>query len=178
MITGFGRLGTWFAAQFYGVTPDLITFAKAITSGYVPLSGVIVGPGPREALEANEGFLLRTGYTYSGHPLACAAALENLAIHEREGLLARVPEIGGRLAAGLFALQEEGLLADVRGEGAVWGVSVPDGVSPDAVRDGMLERGVIVRPIPPTHLAICPPLVITDEQVDRIVGALGEALRA
>jgi adenosylmethionine-8-amino-7-oxononanoate aminotransferase len=69
VITGFGRTGEWFGSQFYGVTPDLITFAKAVTSGYVPLSGVIVGETVMAALEANEGFTLRTGYTYSAHPV-------------------------------------------------------------------------------------------------------------
>ncbi|MCB2223875.1 MAG: aminotransferase class III-fold pyridoxal phosphate-dependent enzyme [Actinobacteria bacterium] len=177
VITGFGRLGTWFGSEAVGVTPDMITFAKAVTSGYVPLSGVIVGPDVAAALEANDGFLLRTGYTYSGHPVACAAGLEALAITEREGLLDRVPHFGGRLSAGLEALRAEGLLADVRGMGGVWGVSVPEGRDPGAVRDGLLARGVILRPIPPSHLSICPPLVITDEQVDHIVEALGEVLR-
>ena len=176
VITGFGRLGTWFAAQYYGVTPDLITFAKAITSGYVPLSGVIVGPAPRAALEANEGFLLRTGYTYSGHPLACAAGLENLAIHEREGLLERAVRIGEILESGLGSLLDRGLVAEVRGAGAVWGVSVLDGQSPDEARDRLLGEGVIVRPIPPSHLAICPPLVTTDEQAGEIVAALERVL--
>jgi adenosylmethionine-8-amino-7-oxononanoate aminotransferase len=74
VITGFGRLGTWFGSQFYDVTPDMITFAKGVTSGYVPFSGVIVGPSVRAGLEANEGFILRTGYTYSGHPTGAVAA--------------------------------------------------------------------------------------------------------
>ncbi len=87
VITGFGRMGTWFAAEHYGVTPDLTTFAKGVTSGYQPLGGVIVGRRVCEALEADPSFILRHGYTYSGHPAACAAALVNLDIIEREGLL-------------------------------------------------------------------------------------------
>lgn len=176
VITGFGRLGTWFAAQHFGVLPDMITFAKAVTSGYVPLSGVIIGPAVRDALERNEGFLLRTGYTYSGHPLACAAALENLAIHEREGLLERATRIGELLADGLDGLRADGLLASVRGAGAVWGVSVLEGVDNEVVRDALLEEGVILRPIPPSHLSICPPLVMTDEQVAEMVGAMRRVL--
>jgi adenosylmethionine-8-amino-7-oxononanoate aminotransferase len=177
VITGFGRTGQWFGSQFYGVTPDMITFAKGVTSGYVPLSGIIVGPAVLEGLEANDGFVLRTGYTYSGHPLGCAVALKCIEIQEREGLLARASEIGKRLSAGLLALRDEGLLADVRGEGAVWGVSVPDGVDVAAIRDALLDVGVIVRPIPPNHLTMCPPLVISNEQIDEMVGAIGVALR-
>lgn len=177
VITAYGRLGEWFGSHYYGVTPDIITFAKAVTSGYVPLSGVIVGPAVRAALEVNEGFLLRTGYTYSGHPVSCAAALKTIEILERENLLARAPHIGSRVEPGLRALLAEGLLTDVRGEGGVWAVSLPEGVEPGPVRDRMLGSGVIVRPIPPNHLAMCPPLVISDEQVDRIVEAMGEALR-
>jgi adenosylmethionine-8-amino-7-oxononanoate aminotransferase len=177
VITAFGRLGEWTGSEFFGVTPDIITFAKAVTSGYVPFSGVIVGPSVRAALEANEGFLLRTGYTYSGHPVGAAAALKAMEIQEREKLLARAPQIGSRLEPGLRGLLDEGLLTDVRGEGAVWAVSLPEGVEAGAVRDRMLGGGVIVRPIPANHLAMCPPLVTTDEQVDRIVEVMGEALR-
>lgn len=178
VITGFGRTGKWFGSQFYGVTPDLTTFAKAVTSGYVPLSGVIVGPKVLAGLEANEGFVLRTGYTYSGHPAACATALKCIEIQEREGLLARATAIGERLGSGLRALRDEGLLVDVRGEGAVWGISVNDGVNVVAARDALLSMGVIMRPIPPSHLTMCPPLVITDEQLDTMISALRAVLTA
>ena len=176
VITGFGRTGEWFGSQFYGITPDLITFAKAVTSGYIPLSGVIVGPSVLAALEANEGFILRTGYTYSGHPAACAVALKCIEVQEREGLLARATAIGERLGAGLRTLRDEGLLVDVRGEGAVWGISLNDGVNVVAARDSLLSRGVILRPIPPSHLTMCPPLVISDEQIDEIVASLRDVL--
>ena len=175
VITGFGRLGEWFGSQFYGVTPDMITFAKAVTSGYVPFSGVIVGPDVVASLEANEGFLLRTGYTYSGHPLGAVAALKSIEIQEREGLLARATAIGTRLEHGLDELHRDGLVTNVRGDGAVWGVSLPDGVDAVATRDTLLDEGVIVRPLPP-HLLMCPPLVITDDQIDQIVTAMRKVL--
>lgn len=178
VITGFGRTGQWFASQFYDVTPDMIIFAKGVTSGYIPLSGVIIGPAVQAGLDANDGFLLRTGYTFSGHPLACVAALTCIEIQEREGLLERATEIGIRLSTGLRALRDEGLLIDVRGEGAVWGISVPEGVNVVATRDALLNLGVIIRPIPPNHLTLCPPLVITDEQIDQIVDAIGTVLRS
>ena len=83
VISGFGRMGTWFAADYYGVTPDMLCFAKGVTSGYQPLGGVYVGAAVREALESDPNFFLRHGYTYSGHSSVCAAALANLAIIER-----------------------------------------------------------------------------------------------
>lgn len=175
VICAFGRLGHWFGAERYGVRPDLVTFAKAVTSGYQPLSGVVVGRAVREPLEAEPGWVLRHGHTYSGHPAATAAGLANLDVLEGEGLLGRALEIGARLSEGLKALAADGRLAGVRGDGAVWAAVVPEGTDPAAVRDRMLERGVITRPIPPA-LAFCPPLVATDAEIDRIVDALAASL--
>jgi adenosylmethionine-8-amino-7-oxononanoate aminotransferase len=176
VICGFGRLGAMFAGTHYGVRADLTTFAKGVSSGYVPLGGVMVAPSVHEPLSADPSFVLRHGYTYSGHAAACAAAMVCLDITEQEGLLDRAPAIGARLEPGLKALQDAGLLADVRGVGALWGVSLPEGVDPVAVRDRMLDDGVIVRPIAPSTLAICPPLVIEDDDVDLIASTMEAAL--
>ena len=167
VITGFGRLGSWFAADHYGVVPDLTTFAKAVTSGYQPLGGVIVGERVRRALEADPAYILRHGYTYSGHPAACAAGLANLAIIEREGLVERAATVGERLADGLRRLAADGTIAEARGDGAVWAAGLHAGHDAVAVRDRMAERGVITRAIGADTLTFCPPLVITDEQIDR-----------
>jgi putrescine aminotransferase len=177
VICGFGRLGKWWGADFYDVQPDLVTFAKGVTSGYVPLGGVLVGEAVREALEGDAAFILRHGHTYSGHPTACAAGLAALDITTREDLMARAAPIGARLAQGFNELLTAGDVVDVRGEGAVWAVEVPDGVSAIDVRRAMLDRGVISRPIV-NALAFCPPLVIEDADLDRIVEVLGESLRA
>lgn len=177
VITAFGRLGAWTAAAHYGVTPDLITFAKGITSGYQPLGGVLVGAKVREALEADPAFILRHGFTYSGHPTACVAARTNLAIIEREGLLDRAKPIGEHFSAALGALRDEGLLAEVRGEGAIWGAGLQADISALDVRDAMLARGVIPRPIGTHTIAFCPPLIIDDEQMARATDVLGESLR-
>lgn len=176
VICGFGRLGSWFGGHHYDVRADLTTFAKAVTSGYLPLGGVLVAPSVHEPLSQDAAFVLRHGYTYSGHATACAAALACLELTEREGLLARAVAIGQRLGAGLRALEADGLVTRVRGVGGVWGLSVHDGQDPVAVRDRVLDSGVIVRPIAPTTLAMCPPLVITDDEVDEIVQALRGAL--
>jgi putrescine aminotransferase len=177
VITAFGRLGAWSAASYYGVTPDLVTFAKGVTSGYQPVGGVLVGPKMREALESDPAFVLRHGFTYSGHPTACVAASTNLAIIEREGLLDRAKPIGEHFGAALERLREEGLLAAVRGEGAIWGAGMLPEVSAIDVRDAMLNHGVIARPIGTHTVAFCPPLVIDDDQLDRCTAAIGDALR-
>jgi adenosylmethionine-8-amino-7-oxononanoate aminotransferase len=172
VICGYGRLGHWYGSQYYGFRPDLITFAKGVTSGYVPLGGVLLDRKVHQALAADTTFLLRHGFTYSGHPTAAAAAIANLDIIERENLLDRAKAMGARLERGLRALAADGTVAAVRGEVAVWAVVLNDGVDPTAVRNRMLQRGVICRAIPPSTLTFCPPLVTTDAQVDRIVDAL------
>ena len=178
VISGFGRLGHWFAAHRYGVRPDMVTFAKAVTSGYQPLGGVFVGPMVRDALEHDPNFFLRTGFTYSGHPTACAAALANLDIMKREGLVQRATTVGRRLSEGLASLAADGTVASMRGDGAVWAVGHHPGIDAFAVRDAMLERGVITRAIGADTNAFCPPLMIADAQVDRIVDALADSMKA
>jgi adenosylmethionine-8-amino-7-oxononanoate aminotransferase len=176
VICAFGRLGRWFASEHYGIRPDLVSFAKGVTSGYVPLGGVVVGKAVRDALEADPAFWLRHGHTYSGHPTACVAAEAVLDITEREDLLGRSDHVGGRLSAGLRSLAADGLVAQVRGAGAVWAVAVHAGTDPIAVRDRMMANGVITRAVGTDTLTFCPPLVITDAQIDRIVDALAASL--
>jgi adenosylmethionine-8-amino-7-oxononanoate aminotransferase len=173
VICGFGRTGEWFGAPTFGVTPDLITFAKGVTSGYLPLSGVILSRRVSEELE-EPGFLLRTGYTYSGHQASCAAGIANLDIMEREGLDQRANHVGERLQEGLRALQADGLIESWRGMGAVYAAELERDSIP--VRNEILANGVIVRPIG-TCLAICPPLVITDDEVGRVIDTMAAALR-
>ena len=177
VITGFGRLGTWFGAHHYGVTPDFVTFAKGVTSGYQPLGGVFVGPSPSAALESNPDFFLRHGFTYSGHATACAAALKNLEILESEGLLARALVMGNRLAAGLRALADDGSIDHVRGLGGMWAAGLRPDQNAMAMRDMMFDEGVVCRALNADSLLFCPPLVTTDAQVDKIVDAVATAAR-
>ncbi|MEX0846736.1 MAG: aminotransferase class III-fold pyridoxal phosphate-dependent enzyme [Ilumatobacteraceae bacterium] len=172
VITGFGRLGTWFGAHHFGVRPDMVTFAKAVSSGYQPLGGVFVGPTPRAALEADPDFFLRHGFTYSGHATACVAGLTNLAIIRREGLVERALHVGAQLAGGLRSLAADGLIDHTRGEGAMWAAGLHPHQSSIAMRDAMLQRGVITRAINADTLTFCPPLVITDDQIGRMIDAL------
>jgi adenosylmethionine-8-amino-7-oxononanoate aminotransferase len=176
VVCGFGRLGAWWGSQRYGVEPDLVTFAKGATSGYLPLGGVLVGRAVREVLEADRARVLRHGFTYSGHPSACTAALSNLDILEHEGLLARAQWIGERTSEGLQNLVADDLAAEVRGEGGVWGLGMNEGVSAIAVRDEMLRHGVIPRPIAEHTVAFCPPLVIGEDDLELVISATRSAL--
>jgi adenosylmethionine-8-amino-7-oxononanoate aminotransferase len=176
VICGFGRMGTWTAAEFFGVTPDMITFAKGVSSGYVPVSGVAMAPRVTAPLEADDTWMLRHGYTYSGHPTAAAAAVANLEVLG-DGLIERAAKIGDRLGEGLKSLAADGVIAEARGAGAVWAAQLNEGTEGVAVRDAMLARGVIPRPIG-NAVAFCPPLVITDEQIDTCVDVLAEVAGA
>ena len=176
VITGFGRLGTWFGADFYSVIPDMITFAKGVTSGYQPLGGVICGSAINNALLSDSQFFLRTGYTYSGHATVCAAALKNLEIMEREKLLERAVHVGARIENGLRALTEDNTLTGYRGAGAIWAGKLPDGLDAVAIRDTMISHGIIARAIPGV-IAFCPPLVITDAQIDRMLDVFAETVQ-
>jgi putrescine---pyruvate transaminase len=184
VICGYGRVGDWFASRRFGLDPDLVTFAKGITSGYVPLGGVIVGKRVSEPFwdRADTG-LWRHGYTYSGHATATAAAHPNLDIMEREGLLARARELENELPEALAPLADHELVSEVRaGLGVVAGVQIdPDIVAEDptiAERVGAAAReaGVLVRPLAGGTLGMSPPLIITRSELDEITSALQVAL--
>jgi adenosylmethionine-8-amino-7-oxononanoate aminotransferase len=167
--------GPLLAAERYQVEPDLLTFAKGVTSGYLPLGGVVLGRRVLEPLEADDAFVLRHGYTYSGHPTCCAAGVANLAVMESEDLLSRAAVVGARLEAGLRSLEADGLVAGVRGTGAIFAVRPGQGRTPTELRDDLMGRGVLARPLADA-VGFCPPLVITDAQVDRIVDGLAACL--
>jgi adenosylmethionine-8-amino-7-oxononanoate aminotransferase len=144
----------------------------------VPLGGVLVGAAVREPMETDAGFWLRHGFTYSGHAGAAAAGHAVLDILEREALLDRARHVGKRLEDGLRSLQRDGLVVEVRGEVAVWAVALPDGQDPVQVRDHALAGGMITRAVGADTLTFCPPLVTTDDQIDRIVDTLAASLLA
>jgi len=175
VVCGFGRLGAWWGADVYDVVPDLVTFAKGVTSGYAPLGGVLVGTAIRARLEADPEFVLRHGHTYSGHPTVCAAALAALDITRSEALLERARLVGDRLAAGLLEAVDGERVVGVRGEGALRAVALGPGADAPTVREHMLEQGVIPRAIGDDTIAFCPPLVIEDADLERCVEAFASA---
>ena len=177
VITGFGRTGNWFASDTYEVKPDLITFAKGVTSGYQPLGGVIINRKVCDVLESDPDFTFMHGYTYSGHPAASAAAIANINIIEDEGLVQRSKEIGDRIFRGFEALREDGVVSEVRGVGAIWAAQVANASTEQGleIRDKMTEMGVICRAINGA-LAFCPPLVIEENDIDLIIDTAAKAI--
>ena len=177
VITGFGRLGSWFGSHHYDVTPDMITFAKAITSGYLPLGGVIVGQKVRGWFEDDPGYMLTHGGTYGGHPTCCAAGIANLTLMRAEDLPARAAAAGARLRAGLDGLSPHAGVVDVRGEGLMQAVGLDPSVAAGAFSEALLTRGVIGRALPYANsLAFSPPLIISDDEVDELVAATAAVL--
>jgi putrescine aminotransferase len=185
VITGFGRLGAWFASVLWDLEPDLLTTAKGITSGYLPLGATMVSQQIAATFESS-GYLAH-GFTYTGHPTTCAAALANLAIIEREKLVERVrDDIGPRFQAALGKLADHPLVAEVRGFGLIGALEVrapksgPNAnAAPNtlgvAVHGLAREEGVIVRGIRDL-VAMSPPLVVTHDELDRIFAGLTRAL--
>jgi adenosylmethionine-8-amino-7-oxononanoate aminotransferase len=173
VICGFGRTGSWFGAQTFGVTPDLMTFAKGVTSGYQPLSGVIISNAVAQDLGTDDGAILRHGYTYSGHPAAAAAAVANIELIEEEGLTDRANHIGKKTAEGLDALQADGMIRSYRGVGAMWAADIARDAIP--IKNAMLADGVIIRAVGES-IIWCPPLIVTDDETGRYIETLQKAL--
>ena len=194
VITGFGRLGTAFAAERFGVVPDMITFAKGVTSAYLPLGGVLVSKRVHEAVQnapADQKFMHAA--TYSGHPVCCAVGLRNLEIIEKEGLVERAAVMGKKLLAGLEAMRNIPVVGDVRGLGMMCGVELVEskdtkkpaiGLGGKVAKE-MLARGLLTRvrggsPDPAIGDTICvaPPLMTPEKQIDRIVDIIQESVIA
>jgi putrescine---pyruvate transaminase len=176
VITGFGRLGAWFGSGRFGLDPDMITTAKGLTSGYLPLGALIVGARVAEPFwRAGSTEVFRHGYTYSAHPTACAVGLANLDLIEREGLVARVAELEPVLEEKIKPLAGHDLIGEVRaGTGLLAAVEIaPDalaanpGLGPRLVT-GIRERGVITRLLRGVALQISPPFTITPAQIEQI----------
>lgn len=189
VITGFGRTGRWFALEHWGVQPDVLTFAKAVTSAYMPLSGFIVSRRVHQAiLDAPADAKFMIGCTNAAHPTACAVALRNLQILDDEGLVARAEEMGRRLNEGLGRLVELPNVGNVRGLGLMAAVEVvsektsrepfaaAEGVGPRLAK-AIRERGVVTR-VKGDSILFAPPLIITPEQIDTIVNVTADAIDA
>lgn len=186
VITGYGRTGELFALNRYQIQPDILTFAKGITSGYLPLGGIQLSDAIREVIvSAPPTETWMHAYTYSGHPVCCAVALANLDILEEEKLVANAAKMGKRLYAGLQTLAEQfDCIGDVRGLGLMTAVEfVTDRPSKSAgqlagpILQACLARGLITR-LKGESLLLAPPLIINEQQVDEIVAILGEAITA
>jgi beta-alanine--pyruvate transaminase len=185
VITGFGRLGTAFAAERYGVVPDMITFAKGVNSGTVPMGGVIVRKhihdafmkGPEHAIE------LFHGYTYSAHPLACAAGLATLDVYRDENLFQRARELEPLWADAVMSLKNLPNVADIRTIGLAAAIDLasrPDAFGQrayEAMEHAYHDIGAMIR-ITGDTIALSPPLIVTEDQIGEIVDKAGQAIRA
>jgi putrescine aminotransferase len=182
VVTAYGRVGEWFAAQYFNVQPDIIVTAKGITSGYIPLGAVLTTDKVGNALQSDFGFPM--GYTYNGHPTAAAVALANLDIIEREGLLERAKTIGAYLHEGLKTLLDIDIVGEVRYVAMMHAVELVSDretraplpmlqpMLPDVIRR---ETGVIVRDCG-HNLVLSPPLIMTEAQADQAVAAMRSVL--
>src|SRR5688500_11247953 len=189
VITGFGRTGRWFGLEHYGIQPDIMQFAKGITSGYVPLGGIGVSDAVRDVINGvPPGKRWMHAYTYSGHPTCCAVALANIDILERERLPERAAASGDRLLRGLRALESIDGVGNVRGLGLMAAVEVvrdkatkqqfpPEAGLTQKLTDALLDRGLYTR-VAMDCICLAPPLVTTDAELDRIVNIVGETIPA
>jgi putrescine---pyruvate transaminase len=178
VICAFGRVGTWLGIERWGVEPDLITFAKGVSSGYLPVGGVIAGLRVAEPFFAQAGNFLRHGATYAGHAACAAAALANLDILEREGLVTRGQELEGELAAALRPLEDHPLVSEVRGGiGLMAAVNLETPELLPAVNAALREEGVLTRALG-AGIAFSPPLTIRSAEIELLGTAMRKALDA
>ena len=178
VITGFGRTGSWFASHHYDIKPDLMTVAKGLASGYMPIAAVLVGNRVARTLLEKGGEFCH-GFTTSGHPVACAVALENLRIIQREGLVTHAREMGGYLAERLATLQDHPLVGEVRSLGLLAAIElVADrktltpfaevGKVGQRCRDLCFDNGLVMRAVRDTMI-IAPPLIIEPQHIDELL---------
>jgi len=188
VVCGFGRTGKWFGIQHWNVVPDIMTIAKGVTSGYLPLGGAIISRRVFDTIESELGEqVLSHGFTFSGHATCCAAANVNLAIIEREKLPEQAAKTGAYLLGQLQELRRYPIVGEVRGLGMAAAVELwrdpgrkkpfdPAGAAGRIVYETALKAGVIVRPSGDT-ISIRPPLVLTRNEVDKLVAAVAAGIR-
>ena len=185
VITAFGRTGRWFASDIDDVLPDLITVSKGLSSGYMPISAVIVDEHVTDLFGPEPELAFSHGHTYGGHPVACAAALENLRVIDDEGLVEHAAAVGAVLGARLAALDGHPFVTDIRGCGLLYGIELADPSRPDEqpydlgheVINTLKQNGVLTFLLHPGSVVfLCPPLVITMEQVDDLVDRIAATL--
>jgi putrescine aminotransferase len=186
VICGFGRTGQWFGSDTFDIKPDIMPLAKGLTSGYLPLSAVMVGERMVEMLWQKGGEFAH-GFTYSGHPVPCAVALENIAIIEEENLVERVREDAGPyLQQRLATLADHPLVGEVRGIGLLGAVELvadkpsharfkPEGRAGTLCRDHCMKQNVVSRAVRDT-MVVSPPLIISHAEIDELVARLGKAI--
>ncbi|OYR21703.1 aspartate aminotransferase family protein [Brucella thiophenivorans] len=183
VITGFGRLGTPFAVDYFGVKPDLVTTAKGLTNGAIPMGAVFASRAVHDALMTGpeNAIELFHGYTYSGHPVACAAGLATLEIYAEEGLLIRGAELAEHWQNALHSLKGAPNVIDIRNLGLVGAIELSSregavGARAYDVFTDCFKKGLLIR-VTGDVIALSPPLIVEKEQIDTIVSMIGDALK-
>ncbi len=176
--TGFGKTGKWFACDHWAVTPDIMTIGKGFTGGYIPLAATVTTPKVASVFRQGPGHEFRSGGTYGGHTIACAATLANIEVIEKKGLVGRAEEMGNYVKDGLDKLHQYPIVGDVRGIGMLWAVELK--VDPKLgvgswIREWCWNNGMILRNNADT-LVIAPALIITKEEVDHMLALTNKAV--
>ncbi|CAA0813010.1 Gamma-aminobutyrate transaminase POP2-mitochondrial [Striga hermonthica] len=190
VICAFGRLGTMFGCDKYGIKPDLVTVAKALSSGYMPIGAVLVSPQVYDVIhdQSNKLGAFSHGFTYSGHPVSCAVALETLKIYKERNILDQVNKIAPKFQEGLKAFSDSPIIGEIRGTGLILGTEFADNKSPndpfpsewgvgayfgaECAKHGMLVR------VAGDNIMMSPPFIMTLEEVDELIDIYGKALKA
>jgi len=190
VICGFGRTGNDFGSTTMGIQPDIMSLAKQLSSAYVPISAAVIPGAMYEAMidQSAEVGVFGHGYTYTGHPVACAAALKALEIYERDGLFARAAKQGAYLQSRLQEFASHELVGEVRGKGLIGAVElVADKGTGQAFADGKVgafaqracqDEGLLLRAVAGNSVAFCPPLIIEEAQIDEMIEKFARALDA
>ncbi|CAL0334235.1 unnamed protein product [Lupinus luteus] len=190
VICGFGRLGTMFGCDKYNIKPDLVSLAKALSSGYLPIGAVLVSPEVSEVIhsQSNELGSFFHGFTYSGHPVSCAVTIETLKIYKERNIVDKVNKISPKFQDGLKAFSDSPIIGEIRGTGLILATEFADNKSPNnpfppewgvgAYFGAECEkRGMLVR-VSGDIIMMSPPFIISPEEVDELISIYGEALKA
>jgi 4-aminobutyrate--pyruvate transaminase len=189
VICGFGRTGEMWGSETYGIRPDLVTCAKQMSSAYAPIAALLIADHVYQTLadRSHELGTFGMGYTYGGHPVAAAVALETLKIYEQDGIIDHVRRVAPRFQARLAALGDDDLVGEARGVGLIGALEIvadkptrgqfpADATMAAKITQACLEEGLILRPLPGDIVGICPPLIIREEEIDDLFDRLGRGL--
>ncbi|XP_020696780.2 probable gamma-aminobutyrate transaminase 3, mitochondrial isoform X4 [Dendrobium catenatum] len=190
VITAFGRLGTMFGCEKYDIQPDLVSMAKALSSAYMPIGAILVSPEISEVVHSQSSKLgsFSHGFTYSGHPVSCAVAIEALKIYRERNIAEHVQAISPKFQEGIKAFSDSPIIGEIRGTGLILGTEFTDNKSPnDAFPSewgvGSIfgaecqKRGLLIR-VAGDSIMMSPPLIFTEKEVDELIGLYGEALKS
>ena len=189
VITGFGRTGNWFGCTTYGFHPATMTLAKALSSAYLPISALLISPEVSQLIEEESGRVgtFGHGYTYTGHPVAAAVALRTIEIFQQRNILSHVRNVSQRFLSRLSKLRDHPLVGEAAGIGLIGGIEIvadkagkknfpPTKLAAPTICRMIEEEGVIARPMLGDRIALCPPLIITEDEIDEMFDRFGRGL--